>query len=157
MFETNKLDHTLLVEFCSVVERGINFMHTGNMAVIATTVMNPLWIGRALMKDGFPSVNSDIVEFSNENSIKIKGDLWPFNKSLHRPHSSSQRSHLLTYGESHFNVSLHCLLIWFSRQKSRTSPHVDPWGETAVTCGGGVWWTLYPRISPSGYPRDFGC
>lgn len=109
MFEKNKFDHTLLVEFCSVVERGINYMHTGNTAVIATTVMNPLWIGRALVKDGFPSLNSDFVDIANPEYIQIKGDQWPFNKRLHRPHSSSQRSHLLTYGESHFNVSLYCL------------------------------------------------
>lgn len=112
VFETNKFDHTLLVEFCSVVERAVNFMHTGNTAVIATTVMNPLWIGRALVKDGFPSINSDIVDISQKDyRIKIDGQKWPFDKTRHQPHSSSRRSHLLTYGESHFNVSIACFLF----------------------------------------------
>jgi hypothetical protein len=128
VFDKNKFDHTLLVEFCSVVERAINYMHTGNTAVIATTVMNPLWVGRALVKDGFPSLNSDFVDIANPEHIQIKGDIWPFNKLLHRPHSSSQRSHLLTYGEPHFNVSLHCLPNLVGRNPAH--PHMS-------TCGGG--------------------
>ena len=93
-----------MVELCSVVERALNYMHTGNAAVIATTVMNPLWIGRAVVKDGFPCLNSNVVDVINNKQVYPKANQWPFNDLLRRPHSSSRRSHILTYGESHFNV-----------------------------------------------------
>ena len=34
----------LLVELMSVAEHALNYMHTGNTAVIATSIMNALWI-----------------------------------------------------------------------------------------------------------------
>jgi hypothetical protein len=37
------------VELCVSLERALNFMHTGNAAVITTTLMNPLWIGLAIV------------------------------------------------------------------------------------------------------------
>jgi hypothetical protein len=34
-----------VTEITGCAERALNFMHTGNPAVIKSTVMNPLWIG----------------------------------------------------------------------------------------------------------------
>lgn len=104
LFPKKKYKHALMVEFCSVLERALNFMHTGNTAVIATTVMNPLWIGRAILKDGFPCLNKKKVQIIDSKYIQLNALEWPFNASSNRPHSSSRRSQLLTYGESHFHV-----------------------------------------------------
>lgn len=56
LFEKNQAKHTLIIELCAAIERGLNFMHTGNAAVIASSVMTPLWIGRALIEDGTTSI-----------------------------------------------------------------------------------------------------
>lgn len=104
LFPSNKFVHTMMVEFCSVLERALNFMHTGNMAVIATTVMTPMWIGRAIVKDGFPCLNPKIVQIVNSKHVQIDALQWPQDHTRKRPHSSSRRSQMLTYGESHFNV-----------------------------------------------------
>lgn len=104
MFPAKKYKNALLIELCSVLERALNFMHTGNAAVIATTVMTPLWIGRAILKDGFPCLNMKIIQISG-SYIQIDAKRWPFNPKLNGPHSSSRRAQILTYGESHFSVS----------------------------------------------------
>jgi hypothetical protein len=111
LYDKSKFSHTTMVELSSVVERALNYMHTGNTAVLATTVMNPLWIARALVKDGFPCINTDIIKIVNYKHIIIDPKLWPFDETLHRPYSSSRRSHTLTYGEPHFNVSSCSLLL----------------------------------------------
>lgn len=104
LFPTKKFKHAMMVEFCSVLERALNFMHTGNMAVIATTVMTPMWIGRAIVKDGFPCINPMIVQIINSKHVQIDALQWPQDRNRRRPHSSSRRSQILTYGEPHFNV-----------------------------------------------------
>lgn len=95
----------LLVEICSVAERALNYMHTGNAAVIATSVMNPLWIGLAMIQDGLPCFNPRYVVTAHGTRIKVLPEVWPYNKKKHQPLSSSKRSQLLTYGEQYFNVS----------------------------------------------------
>lgn len=117
LFPAEKFKHAMMVEFCSVLERALNFMHTGNTAVIATTVMNPLWIGRAILKDGFPCLNPKIVQIVNSKHVQIDAVQWPQDFRHHRPHSSSRRSQILTYGESHFNVRW-SLLLYISPQST---------------------------------------
>jgi hypothetical protein len=95
----------LLVEICSVAERALNYMHTGNAAVIATSVMNPLWIGMSIIQDGLPCFNPKYVVTAHGNRIQVLPDVWPYNLKKHQPLCSSQRSQVLTYGESYFNVS----------------------------------------------------
>ena len=77
LFPDKKFKHALMVELCSVLERTLNFMHTGNTAVIASTVMSPLWIGRAIIKDGFPCINPKIIRIVNSKHIEIDPIQWP--------------------------------------------------------------------------------
>ena len=104
----------LLVEICSVAERALNYMHTGNAAVIATSVMNPMWIGRAIIQDGLPCFNPKYVMTGNGTRIKVNAEVWPFNKKKHQPLSSSKRSQVLTYGEQYFNVSIDILIFYYA-------------------------------------------
>jgi hypothetical protein len=114
MYPEKKYNHVFMVELASVLERALNFMHTGNTAVIATTVMNPLWIGRAILKDGFPSLNPSKVRIHGSEYIQIDKKQWPTDLTMGNPHSSSRRAQTLTYGESHFSVceSLFSPAIW---------------------------------------------
>ena len=90
------------LEFCSCLERALNFMHTGNVSVIATSVMNPLWIGLSVIHDGHPCINSHIVPSLTATEF-VNPSRWPTN-AKGQPASASRCSQIRTYGESHFNV-----------------------------------------------------
>ena len=108
----NLKNDPLLVEICLVTERALNYMHTGNAAVIATSVMNPLWIGLAIIQDGQPSFNPNYLVTAHGTRVKVVPEVWPYNKKRHQPLSSSRRSQVLTYGEAYFNVSSYFVLIY---------------------------------------------
>ncbi|KAF8666943.1 hypothetical protein AX14_006410 [Amanita brunnescens Koide BX004] len=94
-----------LVELCSVAERALNYMHTGNAAVIATSVMNPLWVGNAIVRDGLPCFNTNIVALNHVSPVAIIQEKWPFDTFRHHPKSSSKAAQIFTFGIGHFNVS----------------------------------------------------
>jgi hypothetical protein len=93
-----------------VAERALNYMHTGNVAVIATSVMNPLWVGNAIICDGLPCFNSKIVSLRH-NTVSVVVDRWPFDHVRHHPKTSSKAAQIFSYGTSHFNVSAVTLLL----------------------------------------------
>ena len=130
LFEHKKSDHAMMVELCSTLERALNYMHTGNTAVIATTVMNPLWIGRSVVKDGMPCLNPDILQVVNGKHICIDAKDWPCHDLSKQPHSSSRRSQVLTYGESHYNVSL---LIFLSKPAADPNVWTGGWFESSLS------------------------
>jgi hypothetical protein len=105
LYPHRKTEHALMVELCSAVERGLNYMHTGNAAVITSSVMTPLWIGRALVEDGFPCLNPKIVRIVNGLRIKADAREWPLLTRGIRPHSCSKASQVFRYSENHFSVS----------------------------------------------------
>jgi hypothetical protein len=90
------------VELCSALERALNFMHTGNVSVIATSAMNPLWIGLSVIHDGHPCINPAIVP-TFTSSVLVNASRWPRNKSG-QVTSASKGSQIRTYGPGHFNV-----------------------------------------------------
>ncbi|KIL64797.1 hypothetical protein M378DRAFT_178583 [Amanita muscaria Koide BX008] len=91
-----------LIELSSALERALNFMHTGNVAVIATSAMNPLWIGLAIIHDGLPCLNPALVPtLIGPNFVNV--EYWPQHDNR-LPKSASRCSQLRTYGEGHYNV-----------------------------------------------------
>ncbi|KAF8872027.1 hypothetical protein BD779DRAFT_1477818 [Infundibulicybe gibba] len=94
---------TFVVELCSVLERTLNYMHTGNASVIATTVMNPMWIGRAIVQDGLPCLNPQNVMIQHPSKVHISHQHWPYDRVLHLPYSSSRKSQVINFGKHHFN------------------------------------------------------
>jgi hypothetical protein len=96
-------------------------MHTGNMAVIATSVMNPMWIGRSIIQDGLPCLNPAIVLARRNKNVIIKLDQWPFDANKHIPRSSSKRAQSITYGEPHFNVRV----LFCDHVRTYGDPQVD--------------------------------
>jgi hypothetical protein len=106
--QKKKYPNTLHVEVCSVAERALNYMHTGNTAVIATSVMNDLWIGTSIVTDGLPCFNPDIVKIvqnSQTSKLIVDPKKWPYDHVKHQPKSCSGRAQILTYDLNHFNVS----------------------------------------------------
>ncbi|KIL55211.1 hypothetical protein M378DRAFT_182284 [Amanita muscaria Koide BX008] len=93
---------TLQVELCSALERALNFMHTGNVAIIATSAMNPLWIGLSIIHDGLPCLNEAILP-TVANKILIDKAQWPLN-SRNMPVSASRCAQIRTYGLGHYNI-----------------------------------------------------
>ena len=126
--EQEKHPELTLVEFDSALERALNFMHTGNVAVIATSVMNPLWIGLAIIHDGLPCLNPTIVP-TLTSSVFVNSREWPCN-TRHQPRSASKGSQLRTYGEGHFNVSK---LAWTSCRTQCFVVH-DVFGPNVQYC-----------------------
>ncbi|KAM6489215.1 hypothetical protein JOM56_015385 [Amanita muscaria] len=102
---------TLQVELCSALERALNFMHTGNVAVIATSAMNPLWIGLSIIHDGLPCLNEAILP-TVANKILIDKAQWPLN-SRNMPVSASRCAQIRTYSLGHYNFSWHYSLQIF--------------------------------------------
>ncbi|KAM6490423.1 hypothetical protein JOM56_014096 [Amanita muscaria] len=91
-----------LIELSSALERALNFMHTGNVAVIATSAMNPLWIGLAIIHDGLPCLNPALVPtLIGPDFVNV--EYWPQHDNR-LPKSASRCSQLRTYGEGHYNV-----------------------------------------------------
>ena len=97
------------MELCSAAERALNYMHTGNAAVIATRVMKPLWVGNAVVHDGMPCFNTNIVSLRPNSPLSVILQQWPYDNVQHQPKTCSAASQIFAYGIVHFNVSLFIL------------------------------------------------
>jgi hypothetical protein len=96
-----------LLEFCAALERTEAYAHTGNAKVLSNAVMKPLFITRALLEHGMPTINKAIytTRFLDISRFTIQEDLWPLAPGRKGPAICSRRSQMLTYGEPHFMVS----------------------------------------------------
>ncbi|KAF8326750.1 hypothetical protein F5887DRAFT_1084263 [Amanita rubescens] len=92
-----------LVELCSVAERALNYMHTGNAAVISTTVMNPLWVGNAVVHDGLPCLNRNIISLHANSQVSVMKERWPYHQARMQPKTSSSAAQIFAYDLGHFN------------------------------------------------------
>jgi hypothetical protein len=102
--KTNEVSASL-IEFTSVIERGINFMHTGHAGVISTSVMNPLHIGLALIYDGLPCFNNQSVTL-RPGMIQVHLAQWPFDHLKFLPRTSAKCALSHEYGMDFFNVRI---------------------------------------------------
>lgn len=94
-----------LTEITACAERALNFMHTGNPAVIKTSIMNPLWIGRAIVNDGVPSFNPNIVRLSHNSIVKVIFSGWPYDNTRNLPKSTTESAIRYRYNEMAVGVS----------------------------------------------------
>jgi len=95
----------LNVELCAVLERALNYMHTGNTKVIATSIMKPLWIGEALIQDGLPCLNPNIIRFFGSSSWEVSAEKWPSHRLNGIPNSAAKAVIEYNYGDTIYNVS----------------------------------------------------
>ena len=102
------------VELCSVVERALNYMHTGNTAVLLTRIMNPLWTSQGLLKDGWPCFNTRLVNFGNGKQAEWRIKQWLFDRSTRKPTSAAYASQAFYHGAEHARVRLCTLHLWLA-------------------------------------------
>lgn len=96
-----------IVELSSVLERALNVAHTGNVRVIATSLMNPLLVGRSLLDHGTPTFSQSVIMgHTAKDSVFITEAEWPCHSSSKLPLTSSKRSQIFNYGINHWEVSL---------------------------------------------------
>ena len=96
-----------LVEIVAVLERTLNFAHTGAARVLQRTLMDRTFLSLGLIFDGFPMLSDDFVshnELMNEK-FHVRKEHWPIHQSTNKPLMLSQRVQTLTYGEAHYQVS----------------------------------------------------
>ena len=110
----NETVNPLNVELCAVLERALNFIHSGNMKVITPTTMNKLWIGQSLIQDGLPCLNPHLIRFVGSSSWEVLGEQWPWSPISGMPMSSAQCVVEHNYGVLVSNVSYsnNILVLW---------------------------------------------
>ena len=114
------------VELCAVVERALNFMHTGNAAVLLTRLMNPLWTSQGLLTDGWPSFNPNLVRFSDGQQAKLRIKQWPFDKKTRKPISAAFAGQKFYHSAEHAAVRPRMLRRRLSSQLTLRTRHT--WG-----------------------------
>lgn len=103
--EKGKRVSPYVVELASVLERTLNVAHTGNVAVIATTLMNRLYVGRSLMDHGTPTFNESVkMGHTHDDAVYVPEVLWPYNSDTREPITASRRSQIFNYGTDHWEV-----------------------------------------------------
>jgi len=94
-----------IIEICAATERALNYMHTGHGKAISTTLMNPLWIGYAILVDGLPCFNPSIFKIDTSLRLICNIDSWPMDSRQLIPASASKAVQIYNYSEAHFSVS----------------------------------------------------
>jgi hypothetical protein len=104
---TGSLPCQMLTEFVACLERLLCFCHTGNTAVFATSLMNPLGLSRGAVKDGFPMLfrlfKQSPILLASQTGFMIEPKNWPIKD--HYPAIASKKAQVLTYSTNHFLVS----------------------------------------------------
>ena len=95
----------IYVEMVAIVERLLNFAHTGNPKVIPSTLMGILTISRALLEHGFPWISKKLMIYDTNYKPRVEVQNWPVSPGTKKPLSGVQRSIELTYGRNVFMVS----------------------------------------------------
>lgn len=99
------------LEFVAMLERTLNFAHTGNARVL-TKGMNDTWLTRSLIADRFPALWKGFhLAGEKMDDPRILSHLWPVNKKTREPYTVSDRAQILSYGEPHFMVSQLCHIM----------------------------------------------
>jgi len=97
-----------LIEFTSMIERALNFSHTGNACVLSRRLMDRAWISLGIIHDGLPSISNTFVANRSltTGNLVIHQESWPVDQDMRRPLTSSRRSQELMYSKDHYEVSV---------------------------------------------------
>jgi hypothetical protein len=116
-----------IVELSAVLERTLNFAHTGNPRVLTRTLMDELWVSKALLLSDLPAI-SPVVTFgaSRRDSVDLNfHGPWPRLASTGAFALASRKSHSINYGLHHLQVRAIYCCVGFpnidDRLKSPTS------------------------------------
>lgn len=100
------------IELMAMLERTLNYAHTGSARVISRKVMVPHFLGLSVLHDGLPCLNPRLVSFpdmAQNSKVNVFAALWARTpqKKGRRPLMASKRVQELTYGRAHMQVSFH--------------------------------------------------
>lgn len=92
----------------SALERTAAYAYTGNAKVLSSGVMGPLFLSRGLVEDGMPVLSKAMYELPLQNvtPLIIHPHTWPLTAGRRRPAICSKKSHILTYSDAHYMVSI---------------------------------------------------
>jgi hypothetical protein len=95
------------LELLAAFERILCYCHTGNTAVLATSLMNPLFLSKGVLRDGFPALLNvfarPTISSARSDGFRINRQKWPSKDGY--PAVASKRAQILTYSLEHFMVS----------------------------------------------------
>ncbi|KAI6038227.1 hypothetical protein EDC04DRAFT_2604217 [Pisolithus marmoratus] len=94
------------VEVMSMLERTLNFTHTGNAAVLSTRLMDRAWLSLGLLSDGFPALLDTFIAHGalSMGQVTVRRHEWPVEAETRRPMMSSKQAQQLTYGKAHYEA-----------------------------------------------------
>lgn len=117
----------IVIETAAILERIIAFAHTGNVRVLSTTLMRPMWIVSSLLETGMPTFNPAIFTAHNLSGLPLTITLqqWPVQGQGRTPATASKRSQVLTYGPDHYQASSLSRPRTWSCPHVRHSPHIE--------------------------------
>ncbi|KAF8422582.1 hypothetical protein L210DRAFT_931249 [Boletus edulis BED1] len=93
-----------VIEMVAMLERVLNFGHTGNAQVLVKRLMDRAWLSLGLLMDGFPCISPDFIAYETlgtKTVIPVKNK-WPVDPCTRRPLTASKRVQQLTYGDLHY-------------------------------------------------------
>lgn len=96
-----------VLEFSSALERALAYAHTGNVKVLSSGVMKPLFLARAMVEMGMPTIIRGVYElpFLGATPFVVNPHAWPLTTNRRGPAICSKSSHMINYGEDHYMVS----------------------------------------------------
>lgn len=104
------------VDLVALVERAINFCHTGAARVLSTASGNPLWFTRSILDGHMPMFSRSALSFvSRQGAIipELPITAWPTHKRTGQPIHAAERALMLTYGNDLFQVGSAVLVLQF--------------------------------------------
>ncbi|KAI0261457.1 hypothetical protein BC834DRAFT_972719 [Gloeopeniophorella convolvens] len=90
------------IELLSMLERTLNFCHTGSPKVLTKTSMNHFWLSLGIATTGFPSLNPTVPTDLHKMNYRD----WPLDSRTRMPLTASSRSISFTYGHVYDVVRL---------------------------------------------------
>lgn len=95
------------LETMAMLERVLNYAHTGSARVLTRTLMDRAWLSLSVVNDGLPCISKSFIQAGSLSSglITIRREKWPIHPASLSPLTASQRTQELTYGKPHFSVS----------------------------------------------------
>ncbi|KAG2737670.1 hypothetical protein P692DRAFT_20883334, partial [Suillus brevipes Sb2] len=106
--KANAVLEPCVIEVMSMLERALNYAHTGNARVLCRRLMDRAWMSLGLIHDGLPCISDTFISSASlitaSSKVVIRQDGWPVDQQTRRPLTSSRRSQQFTYGKDHYEA-----------------------------------------------------
>ncbi|KAF8441791.1 hypothetical protein L210DRAFT_3645009 [Boletus edulis BED1] len=101
------------LETISMLERSLNYAHTGSGRVLTKTLMDRAWLSLSVVNDGLPCLANSFIQAVSLTTgiVTIRREKWPVHPVTQIPLTASQRSQEITYGKPHFSSYLAAFTI----------------------------------------------